>query len=167
MTDRFPRVGIDVGRARVGGAFSDPDGLLASPWKTLKRDAKKGSDLRVLAEFLQEQNARTVYIGLPRSLRGRETESTTMAEDYAAALAERLGPGSTEVELRFIDERLTTVTAHRDLHAAGLDSRSHRKVVDQVAAVAILQQALEMEKTLHGPAGAVVDAPRRASTEED
>lgn len=167
MADRYPRVGIDVGKARVGVAFSDPDGVLASPWKTLKRDAKKGSDLRVLAQFLQEQGARTVYIGLPRSLRGRDTESTTMAEEYATELAARLGPELADIQLRFIDERLTTVTAHRDLHEAGLDSRSHRKVVDQVAAVAILQQALEMEKTLHGPAGVVVDAPRRALTEEN
>ncbi|MBG6083445.1 Holliday junction resolvase RuvX [Zhihengliuella flava] len=166
MTDRLPRLGIDVGQVRVGVAFSDPDGLLASPWKTLKRDPKKNSDLRVLVRFIVENNVGTVYVGLPRSLRGNHTESTLMAESFAIALAQDLASERVVVDVRLIDERLTTVSAHRDLHAAGVEGRSHRKIVDQVAAVAILQQALEMEKTLRGPAGSAVDRPARQSTEE-
>lgn len=153
--------------ARVGVALCDPGGVLATPLKTLKRDPKKNSDLRVLARLARDQGAVQVFVGLPRSLRGHETGSTQMARDYAGLLAVELAaePG---IPVRLIDERLTTVSAHRALHESGLDGRKHRQVVDQVAAADILQQALDMQKSLQRDVGdAVEHGARPASTELD
>ncbi|RZU61476.1 Holliday junction resolvase RuvX [Zhihengliuella halotolerans] len=164
---RGVRIGIDVGLARVGVAHSDPDALLASPWKTLKRDVKKNSDLRVLVQYVRDQQAVTVYVGLPRSMNGGETASTTMARDYAAELLARLQTEKLDAEVRLVDERLTTVSAHKSLHAAGVDGRQHRRVVDQVAAVAILQQAIDMEKSLQRDVGTAVESTRNGQTDQD
>lgn len=145
-------LGVDVGMARVGVAASDRDGLLATPVKTLKRDAKKSSDIGVLVKLAAERGASEIYVGLPRSMSGGETASTTMARDYARELLHALDRGGVVADVRLVDERLTTVSAHRSLHEAGLDGRKHRAVVDQVAAVAILQQVLEMRRNgQHAP----------------
>lgn len=135
--------------ARVGVSASDPSGVLATPVKTLKRDVKKNSDITVLLKLAIEREARQIFVGLPRSMSGGETASTQMARDYADELANRLvAAGQEHIQVRLVDERLTTVSAHRSLHQAGLDGRKHRSVVDQVAAVEILQQVLEMRR--HG-----------------
>ncbi|MFL4474189.1 Holliday junction resolvase RuvX [Paeniglutamicibacter sp. MACA_103] len=139
-------LGVDVGMARVGVAASDRDGVLATPVKTLKRDVKKSSDISVLVKLAAEREAAQIFVGLPRSMSGGETASTTMARDYARDLANALLRTGSDVEVRLVDERLTTVSAHRSLHEAGLDGRKHRAVVDQVAAVEILQQVLEMRR---------------------
>ena len=139
-------LGVDVGMARVGVAASDRDGVLATPVKTLKRDVKKSSDISVLVKLAAEREAAQIFVGLPRSMSGGETASTTMARDYARELANALVRSGAEIEVRLVDERLTTVSAHRSLHEAGMDGRKHRAVVDQVAAVEILQQVLEMRR---------------------
>jgi putative Holliday junction resolvase len=139
-------LGVDVGMARVGVAASDRDGVLATPVRTLKRDVKKSSDISVLVKLAAEREAAQIFVGLPRSMSGGETASTTMARDYARDLANALLRSGSSVDVRLVDERLTTVSAHRSLHEAGLDGRKHRAVVDQVAAVEILQQVLEMRR---------------------
>ncbi|WP_372699185.1 Holliday junction resolvase RuvX [Arthrobacter sp. JSM 101049] len=165
---RGVKLGVDVGMARVGVALCDPDGVLATPLKTLKRDQKKNSDIRVLARMAVEHAAVQVFVGLPRSLRGSETASTTMARDYAEHLAVELARSAPGVAVRLIDERLTTVSAHRALHESGLDGRKHRQVVDQVAAADILQQALDMQKSLQRDVGmAVGHGSRPDSTDLD
>ncbi|GER22183.1 putative pre-16S rRNA nuclease [Zafaria cholistanensis] len=146
-----------MGLARVGVAACDPDGMLATPLKTLRRDEKKGSDLRALAFLAAERDAVQVFVGLPRSLGGGDTESTRMARAYAEALAVELRTAGSGAAVRLIDERLTTVSAHRALREAGLDGRRHRQVVDQVAAADILQQALDMQKSLQRDVGIPVD----------
>jgi len=156
MDAGFPRgvkLGVDVGMARVGVAACDPDGMLATPLKTLRRDEKKGSDLRALAALVTERDVVQVFVGLPRSLGGGDTESTRMARAYAEALAAELRTAGSTASVRLVDERLTTVSAHRSLREAGLDGRKHRQVVDQVAAAEILQQALDMQKSLHRDVG--------------
>ncbi|WP_312181479.1 Holliday junction resolvase RuvX, partial [Arthrobacter sp.] len=126
----------------------DPDALLATPVRTLKRDAKKNSDIQVLVREATERGTVQVFVGLPQSMRGTETASTEMARGYAQALAEALNRAGLDVPVRLIDERLSTVSAHRSLREAGLDTRNHRRVVDQVAAVGILQQAIDMQRSL-------------------
>ncbi|PCC26594.1 Holliday junction resolvase RuvX [Glutamicibacter sp. BW78] len=163
---RGVKLGVDVGMARVGVALCDPDGVLATPLKTLKRDLKKHSDVRVLLKLVAEHEAVQVFVGLPRSLRGHETGSTQMAREYAALVAEGLQDPAPGVSVRLIDERLTTVSAHRALHESGLDGRKHREVVDQVAAADILQQALDMQKSLGRDVGdPVVPGERPTSTD--
>lgn len=152
-------LGVDVGKARVGLAAADPDGILATPVATLKRDAKKGFDLRIICKEALERDAKVVYVGHPVNLQGQPTRSTDDAVDYAGRLARRLRREGSHAQVRLVDERLSTVTAHRQLCEAGRSTRSHRAVVDQAAAVQILQQALNMQQSQHQHVGRIVDVP--------
>ncbi len=150
---RGVRLGVDVGKARVGLAAADPDGLLATPVRTLRRDVKKHSDQRLLVQHALEADALTIYVGLPRNLSGGHTPSTQDALDYAGELSAALAEAGSGAQVRMIDERLSTVSAQRQLHENGLNVKNSRSVIDQAAAVAILQQALDMQKSLGRPAG--------------
>jgi len=160
------RLGVDVGMARVGVAGSDPDCILATPIRTLKRDARKDSDIDVLVREARERGAVQIFVGLPRTMKGGESESTRMARNYAVRLVQALAAADLQVSVNLVDERLTTVAAHRSLHSAGLGGREHRKVVDQVAAVEILQQAIDMQRSLGRDVGTVVPACGRAGVQE-
>lgn len=142
-----PKLGVDVGQVRVGLAGCDRDGLLATPIRTLKRDARRNSDVRILVNEALEREVVQIIIGLPKNLSGREGASAEMARTYAALVVEELQRQAQPVPVRLVDERLSTVSAHRSLHAAGLSSREHRKVVDQVAAVEILQHAIDTQRS--------------------
>lgn len=162
--ERGARLAIDVGMARVGVAISDPDGILASPVETFARDKSVGyeiggrvpvnppKDIAGIAEVIEERFVRVVYIGLPKQLSGAKGDSVKMALTYAHLLSQVAGG----VEIRLIDERMTTVTAHQALHAAGKSSKKHRSVVDQVAAVIMLETALETEKRSGQRAGSLL-----------
>ena len=161
---RGTKLGVDVGLARVGVASCDPDGLLATPVRTLKRDAKKNSDIQVLVKEAAERGTVEFFVGLPQSMKGTETASTEMARSYAQTLAQALEKAGLSVPVRLIDERLSTVSAHRSLREAGLDTRNHRRVVDQVAAVGILQQAIDMQRSLGRDVGVPVTLRRSAQS---
>lgn len=133
------RLGIDVGDVRVGVALSDPGGILASPLATLERDRRTDGDLERLAALVAEYDVVEVVVGLPRTLAGRHGPSAQRAQDYADRLAGQLG----QVPVRLADERLTTVRAERVLGERGVRGRKQRAVVDQAAAVEILQAWLE------------------------
>lgn len=137
------RLGVDVGSVRVGVAVSDPSGLLASPLVTLPRDQAGGSDLARLAALVAEHDAVEVVVGLPRSLSGRDGPAARIARDYATALAARVAP----VPVALADERLTTVIASRTLSDRGVRGRRQRAVVDQAAAVLILQSWLDRSRS--------------------
>ena len=143
------RIGVDVGRARVGVARSDRDGLLATPVETMPRDS---GTIGALGVLIAELEPLEVVVGLPLSLSGADTASTTDARDFARALAVAAG-----VPVRLIDERLTTVSAQRALHDAGRRAKGSRPVIDQVAAVIILQNALDSERMAARPPGALID----------
>ncbi|MDZ4092160.1 MAG: Holliday junction resolvase RuvX [Arthrobacter sp.] len=143
---RGVKLGVDVGTVRVGVAVCDRDGILATPLRTLERNAKKNTDVRILAALAVELGAVEIFVGLPRTMKGEEHASARMATDYAMLLAGKLGECGSDVPVRLVDERLSTVSAHRNLHEAGMSSRNHRKVVDQVAAAGILQHAIDMQK---------------------
>lgn len=130
-------------------AVCDPDGVLATPLTTLDRDLDGDSDLDELARLVTEHGAVEVVVGLPRSLSGTEGLAAERARGYAAALHQRLP----DVPVRLVDERLTTVDAHRALHDSGVRSRQHRSRVDQAAAVLILQAALDAERATGEPVG--------------
>jgi putative Holliday junction resolvase len=136
------RLGVDVGSVRVGVARSDRDGILATPVVTLRRDTKAGADLEALAALVAEHEVVEVLVGLPRSLSGREGPAATAARAYADRLAVRIAP----VPVRLVDERLTTVSAERTLAERGVRGRARRRVVDQAAAVVILQAALDADR---------------------
>jgi putative Holliday junction resolvase len=153
------KLGIDVGTVRVGVAICDRDSILATPYKTLDRNPKKNSDIRVIANLVQELGAVQVIVGLPRTMKGEEHASARMATEYAGLLVAELAARAVAVPVNLVDERLSSVTAHRNLHEAGMSGRNHRKVVDQVAAAGILQHALDMQKARGADVGRRVTAP--------
>jgi putative Holliday junction resolvase len=142
------RIGVDVGRARVGVARSDRDALLATPVETLTREGALDALLALAAELEPLE----IVVGLPLSLGGGDTPSTGDARAFARELARR---GTAPV--RLVDERLSTVSAQRELHRSGRTERTSRAVIDQVAAVIILQNALDAERSSGRPPGALVD----------
>jgi putative Holliday junction resolvase len=159
---RGVRLGVDVGDVRVGLARSDLDGLIATPVETLERDT---AARRVLEEA-RELEAHVIMVGLPRSLSGTEGAAAEKARAFAAELVALLETSSPQTEVRLIDERLTTVSAHKALHSSGRKGRRHRQVVDQVAAVMILQQALDLERSSGRRGGELVEAPHHPAEQD-
>jgi putative pre-16S rRNA nuclease len=140
------RVGLDIGGARIGIAASDPAGILATPVETVRRGP---GDLDRIASLVARLEAIEIVVGLPRSLSGGEGPAAGRTRQVAADLAQRV-PG---VPLRFVDERFTTVTAERVLREQGRKGSKRRAVVDQAAAVVILQHALDLERETGAPPG--------------
>ncbi|HLU60614.1 MAG TPA: Holliday junction resolvase RuvX [Pseudonocardia sp.] len=134
-------LGIDVGAVRVGVAICDPGGVLATPLATVPRDVEGGSDVRAIATLVAEHEVVGVVVGLPRTLAGRDGPAAQAARAFADALAAAL-----DVPVELSDERLTTVVATRQLRERGVKGRKQRAVVDQAAAVAILQGWLDARR---------------------
>jgi len=151
------RLAFDVGKARIGVARCDQDAIMSVPVVTLRRD-RYGADLDEAVDLVEEYGAFEVIVGLPKHMGGGSSSSPGYARRCARDLASILPP---QVCVRLVDERLTTVTAHRDLHEAGLKERSFRGIVDQAAAVVILEQAISTERTSGVPAGERVHPIKR------
>jgi putative holliday junction resolvase len=145
------RLGVDVGQVRVGVAVCDPHGILATPLVTLARDVNTGdegvpSDISELARLVEEHEAVEVVLGLPFSLSGRDGPAATNARMYARRLAAAIAP----VPVHLADERMSTVVASRRLTERGVRGRRQRAVVDQAAAVEILQGWLDAQRRQTG-----------------
>ena len=133
------RIAFDYGDVRIGVAVCDPDGLLATPLEVISsKDPSLIANIRVLIE---EYEPVKLYVGRPKMLSG--TDST--AVDKANAFAEKL-TNHFDIEITMIDERLSTVSAARSLREAGVDAKSAKSKIDSVAAVAILEQGLAIDK---------------------
>ncbi len=139
------RLGVDVGTVRVGVAISDPHGILATPVGTFPRAAPQGSALAGIAALVAEHEVVEVVVGLPRSLSGREGPAVAAAREFVRQLARTV-----TVPICFVDERFTSVTANRILAEQGVRGRKARSVVDQVAAVEILQHHLDVVRSRGG-----------------
>ena len=150
------RLAFDVGKVRIGVARCDAQAILSVPVMTLKRD-RFGAELEEAADLIEEYDAIEAIVGLPRRMNGGSSASTEDARRWAHELAQLV----TSVSVRLVDERLSTVTAHRELHESGRTEASFRKVVDQAAAVVILDQALDIERMTNAPAGEIVPPTRR------
>ncbi|MFD3516943.1 Holliday junction resolvase RuvX [Streptomyces sp. NPDC058657] len=138
---RGRRLAIDVGDARIGVASCDPDGVLATPVETVPgRDVPAAH--RRLRQLVEEYEPLEVVVGLPRSLNGGEGPAAVKVRAFAQELAKGIAP----VGVRLVDERMTTVTATQGLRASGVKSKKGRSVIDQAAAIVILQNALEAER---------------------
>ncbi|MET3806447.1 putative Holliday junction resolvase [Nakamurella sp. UYEF19] len=146
MPVRGVRLGVDVGSVRVGVAKSDPHGILATPVVTLARDESGQTDLDALRDLVLEYDVVEVVVGLPRTLRGAVGTAATAARSYGQQLAARVEP----VPVVYVDERLTSVTANRVLAERGIREKARRSVVDQAAAVMILQMRLDALSSARG-----------------
>lgn len=165
------RLAVDVGKVRVGVAASDPARILATPVATVVRDSwttqpgrKRGGsvqggerslpdDVAQVAQEIADRGVTVVYVGLPRHMSGKLGPAAADALAWTRELARALRAAGTDTQLRMLDERLSTVSAQRSLLDSGRSTRSHRSVVDQAAAMVILQQALDTEQRTGKVAG--------------
>jgi putative Holliday junction resolvase len=144
---RGRRLGVDVGKVRVGVAVSDPDGILATPLVTVSRDMGAAadavpSDIAELVRLVGEHQAVQIVVGLPVRLNGAEGPAAIDIRAYAGRLAQAVG----EVPIVLADERMSTVVATRRLAERGVRGKRQRAVVDQAAAVEILQSWLDAQR---------------------
>jgi putative Holliday junction resolvase len=147
---RGVRLGIDGGKARVGVARVDPDGMLAVPVETVPRD--EASVARIVS-IAAEYEPIEIVVGLPLNMQGDDTPSTADAREFAAEVGRAI-PGT---RIRMVDERLSTVTAHAALRQSGRSQKRSRGIVDQIAAVVFLQHAVDTEKRTGSAPGFVLD----------
>lgn len=150
---RGVRLAVDVGSVRVGVARSDPDGLLATPVETVQRTPEDNGVATIVAH-VAELGVMEVVVGLPRSLDGKQRAAADRARSYAQVLAREVHP----VPVRLVDERFSTSSAHSMMRESGRPGRAQRAVVDQVAAVIVLQHALDSERSSGREPGVLVTA---------
>jgi putative Holliday junction resolvase len=150
---RGRRLGVDVGTVRIGVASSDPDGILATPVETVRRD-RTDKHVKRLARLVTDMDVVEVVVGLPRTLAERTGPSAVDAIAVADALAARIAP----IPVRLTDERLTTVTAQRELREAGIKAKGQRAMIDQAAAVGILQTWLDQRRAVLAHRAGAADA---------
>lgn len=131
-------LGIDLGSKRIGVAVSDPSGTVASPYEVVERSGDVARDHRRLAAIASDVEAEVVVVGLPLSLSGQQGPAALLVNEEVEALRAALG-----VPVEVIDERMSTVSAHAVLKAAGLSEMKRRGQVDKVAAAVILQSWLD------------------------
>ncbi len=136
------RLSVDVGKVRIGVAASDFHSILASGLETVARGAELEPSLKRIVELVDEIEPIEIYVGLPISMSGNNSASTQDAIQFAKQLSLLV-----TTEIRFIDERMTSITAANALKTSGRDSKSGRKMIDQIAATIILEQAIEQEKS--------------------
>ena len=132
-----PVLAIDHGKARIGLAATDPLGIAAHPVETLQCDA--GDPLNRLAEIIAERQVRQLVLGLPLRLDGSEGDAAERVRAFGKQLAARFP----DLPLSYADERLSTVAAAEKLHAAGKNARKQKDLIDQAAAIEILNAWLE------------------------
>lgn len=146
LQPRGRRIGVDVGTVRIGVAVCDPDGILATPVETVPRgtagkssQAQDEAAVKRLAELVVEYEAVGVIVGLPRDLAGQEALAAQSVRRFTEGLETAIAP----VPVEFVDERMSTVSAARSLREVGKDARKARRLIDQAAAVTILQGWLD------------------------
>ena len=136
---QHPALAIDYGEARIGIAASDPCGILAHPVESI--DRAKTEPIARIGELVRQRGIRSLVVGLPLRLDGSEGSACAKVRRFAAALHTALP----ELPLEFQDEFLSTATAQEKLHAAGKKSRQFRPIIDQAAAVEILNRRMELD----------------------
>lgn len=144
------RLALDIGTVRIGVARSDATGTLAVPEATLDARGPWLDDLRRLVDVWEPLE---IIVGLPLSLDGQERAAAAKVRDVVAAISAAVP----DVPMRMVDERHTTTIAHTLMQDSGVSSRRGRRVVDQAAAVIMLQQALDAERVTGEPSGTLVD----------
>ena len=139
MMQRGRRIAFDYGDVRIGVAVSDPDSILSSPLTTLRTDSKSLSK-EILAIF-EEIEPVQIFVGKPALLSGNSGSASEKAEDFAKRLSALI-----DVEILMVDERMSTVSAARNLREAGKNARDSKSSIDMAAAVAILDFGIEIQK---------------------
>ena len=133
-------LGVDVGSVRIGVAIAETANLPAMPLKTIMH-VNRDEDARAIAALAEERGARTIVVGYPLRLDGSTGPSAERIDRFIAAVAARF-----DGDVRRVDERMTTAAAAKRLLGGGLSGRKRRQVIDQVAAVEILDTFLRTSR---------------------
>lgn len=136
---RGRRIAFDYGDVRIGVAVTDPDSILASPLTTLKATDKNLA--QQISAIFEDIEPVAIYVGRPALLSGKDGLATEKASGFVALLNT-----ITEVPIEMIDERMSTISAARNLRDAGRNAKDSKDAIDMAAAVAILEFAIEIEK---------------------
>jgi len=136
---RGRRIAFDYGDVRIGVAVSDPDSILSSPLTTLKATDKNLSSQ--ISQIITEIEPVTIYVGRPSLLSGNDGVATEKATEFVSLLRT-----ITQVPIELIDERMSTISASRNLREAGRSAKESKDAIDMAAAVAILEFAIDIEK---------------------
>lgn len=128
---------LDFGKRRIGLAISDELGITAQGLETVQRTNIR-EDIQRLAQLISEKSVSLILMGNPLHMSGSESRQAEYARDFASRLSERTG-----VEVRFWDERLTTVAAQRVLKESGISIQKRARAVDRLAAVILLESYLD------------------------
>jgi putative Holliday junction resolvase len=139
MMERGRRIAFDYGDVRIGVAVSDPDSILSSPLTTLKSTDK--TLIKQISQMLSDIEPVAIYVGRPALLSGNDGSATEKASEFVALLST-----ITKVPIEMIDERMSTISAARNLRDAGRNAKDSKNAIDMAAAVAILDFAIEIEK---------------------
>jgi putative Holliday junction resolvase len=139
MMERGRRIAFDYGDVRIGVAISDPDSILSSPLTTLKATDK--TLLNQISLILSEIEPVAIYVGRPALLSGNDGAATDKALEFVSMLAT-----ITPIPVEMIDERMSTISAARNLRDVGRNAKDSKNAIDMAAAVAILDFAIEIEK---------------------
>lgn len=154
------RLAIDLGEVRIGVARCDESAQICLPVQTLYRAG--GQEIYEILDLVDQYHPIEIIVGLPRLLSGKEGKNAADVRQWSRKLTKSLS----KCNVRLVDERLTSVTAHQQLREAGRKSTHHRAVIDQQAAVLILQQALEIEAKSNQVPGTLVGTRSRSAKEE-
>jgi putative Holliday junction resolvase len=139
MMERGRRIAFDYGDVRIGVAVSDPDSILSSPLTTLKATDKRL--IKQISQMFSDIQPVAIYVGRPALLSGNDGSATEKAAEFVTLLST-----ITQVPIEMIDERMSTISAARNLRDAGRNAKDSKNAIDMAAAVAILNFALDMEK---------------------
>lgn len=131
-------LGLDLGQKTIGVAISDPLGFTAQGLTTIRRSNKE-KDIEDLRKICDDYKVETIVLGLPKNMNGTIGPSGELAMAFGKLIEEEL-----KIEVKFWDERLTTVAAHKAMLEADLSRNKRKKIVDKVASTYILQGYLDM-----------------------
>jgi putative Holliday junction resolvase len=136
---RGRRIAFDYGDVRIGVAVSDPDSILSSPFTTLKAADKNLTS--EIVQLLADIEPVAIYVGRPSLLSGNDGAATDKVVRFVSFLTT-----ITSVPVQLIDERMSTISAARNLREAGRNAKESKNAIDMAAAVAILDFAIEIER---------------------
>lgn len=143
METAHPVLGIDHGEARIGLAITDPVGIMAHPLETIQ--VKTSSVYERINTLIAERGVQQIVVGLPLRMDGTEGSAAAKIRNFTDELKSEL---KHELPIHFMDERLTTVSASEKLHAAGKNAKKQKAIIDQAAAVEILNDWLQQQSQM-------------------
>lgn len=132
-------LGIDYGDARVGIAITDPLGITAQGLETINRNGSDKIVLKRLEELIEQYNVTTIVIGMPINMNGTKTERAEVTEKFIHKMKCKFG----KIPIETIDERLTTVEAHKTINYLNVNKHKKRSIVDTISALYILETYLK------------------------